>query len=59
MPSLKDSAAIGNPIDEGVPEFLVESTKQPDKVAQDYFQGLASELAGQRYEYRQNESLLQ
>lgn len=31
---------------EGIPEFLTQKRQEPDRVASDYFQGLASELAG-------------
>lgn len=36
----------GDFLNEGIPEFLTQSKHEPDKIAQDYFQGLASELGG-------------
>lgn len=33
-------------VNEGIPEFLTQSKREPDTVASDYFQGLASELSG-------------
>ena len=33
-------------LDDGIPEFLTKSKQEPDKIAQDYFQALASEIAG-------------
>lgn len=42
-PVLRDTS---DDLGEGIPEFLTQSKQEPDLVASDYFQGLASELSG-------------
>lgn len=37
---------VSEEVSEGIPEFLTQSKPEPDLVASDYFQGLASELTG-------------